>query len=116
MQDTSGIHVWLVQALAAHAHDSLGLSQTGLCDSDFRVLEALLHKGPLPVNTVGSKGMAHAGMVTVDVDRLEKKGLVNGKIPAPARAPGGTHGERAALLSPRLSGYTRPQWNRPPAS
>ena len=60
VQDTSGVHVWLVlvkafQALAAHAEESLNLSQTGLGDSDFRVLEALLHKGPLPVNTIGPK-------------------------------------------------------------
>ena len=60
MQDTSGVHVWLVlgkafRALAAHAEESLNLSRTGLGDSDFRVLEALLHKGPLPVNTIGPK-------------------------------------------------------------
>src|SRR5207302_7912045 len=60
MQDTSGVHVWLVlakafRALAAHADGSLNLSQTGLGHSDFRVLEVLLHKGPLPVNTIGPK-------------------------------------------------------------
>jgi len=51
-QDTSGVHVWLVlgkafRALAAHAGESLNQRRTGLGDSDFRVLEALLHKGPL---------------------------------------------------------------------
>ena len=50
MQDTSGVHVWLVllkafHAVAAHARESLNLSRTGLGDSDFRVLELLLHKG-----------------------------------------------------------------------
>ena len=60
MEDTSGVHVWLVlgkafRALAAHAEESLNLSRTGLGDSDFRVLEVLLHKGPLPVNTIGPK-------------------------------------------------------------
>ena len=53
-EDTSGIHVLLVlskafRALAAHAGNSLNLSRAGLGDSDFRVLEVLLHKGPLPV-------------------------------------------------------------------
>ena len=41
------------QALARHAEVSI--KQTELADSDFRVLEALLHKGPLPVNTIGPK-------------------------------------------------------------
>ena len=42
MQDTSGVHVWLVlgkafRALAAHAGESLNESRTGLGDSDFRM-------------------------------------------------------------------------------
>jgi hypothetical protein len=43
------------QALAARAEESLNLSQSGVGKSDFRVLEVLLHKGPLPVNTIGPK-------------------------------------------------------------
>jgi MarR family transcriptional regulator, 2-MHQ and catechol-resistance regulon repressor len=81
MEDTSGVHVWLVlgkafRALAAHAEESLKLSQTGLGDSDFRVLEVLLHKGPLPVNTIGPKVWLTPGSISVAVDRLEKKALV----------------------------------------
>jgi MarR family transcriptional regulator, 2-MHQ and catechol-resistance regulon repressor len=81
MQDTSGVHVWLVlvkafHALAAQAKDSLNLGRTGLGDSDFRVLEVLLHKGPLPVNTIGPKVWLTPGSISVAVDRLEKKGLV----------------------------------------
>jgi MarR family 2-MHQ and catechol resistance regulon transcriptional repressor len=84
MQDTSGVHVWLVLAkafhsLAAHAEESLNLSQAGLGDSDFRVLEALLHKGPLPVNTIGPKVWLTPGSISVAVDRLEKKALVKRK-------------------------------------
>ena len=84
MQDTSGVHVWLVLAkafhsLAARAEESLNLSQTGLGDSDFRVLEALLHKGPLPVNTIGPKVWLTPGSISVAVDRLEKKALVKRK-------------------------------------
>src|SRR5437588_9318220 len=83
-QDASGVHVWLVlmkafRALAAHAEESLNLSQTGLGDSDFRVLEALLHKGPLPVNTIGPKVWLTPGSISVAVDRLVKKGLVSRK-------------------------------------
>ena len=81
MQDTSGVHIWLVlmkafHALAAHAEESLNLSQSGLGNSDFRVLEVLLHKGPLPVNTIGPKVWLTPGSISVAVDRLEKKALV----------------------------------------
>jgi MarR family 2-MHQ and catechol resistance regulon transcriptional repressor len=81
MQDTSGVHVWLVlakafHALAAHAGKSLNLGRAGLGDSDFRVLEVLLHKGPLPVNTIGPKVWLTTGSISVAVDRLEKKALV----------------------------------------
>jgi len=78
-QDPSGVHVWLVfmkafQALVPHAAGSI--EQTKLGDSDFRVLEVLLHKGPLPVNTIGPKVWLTPGSISVAVDRLVKKGLV----------------------------------------
>ena len=84
MQDTSGVHVWLVlakafRALMAHSVESLDLGRTGLGDSDFRVLEVLLHKGPLPVNTIGPKVWLTPGSISVAVDRLEKKALVKRK-------------------------------------
>ena len=66
-------------ALAAHAEESLNLSRAGLGDSDFRVLEVLLHKGPLPVNTIGPKVWLTPGSISVAVDRLEKKALVKRK-------------------------------------
>jgi MarR family 2-MHQ and catechol resistance regulon transcriptional repressor len=82
MQDSSGIHVWLVlmktfQALMPRAAESI--AQTELGDSDFRILEALLHKGPLPVNTIGPKVWLTPGSISVAVDRLVKKGLVSRK-------------------------------------
>src|SRR5437870_2532508 len=78
-QDSTGVHVWLVfmkafQALLPHAAQSI--EQTELGDSDFRVLEVLLHKGPLPVNTIGPKVWLTPGSISVAVDRLVKKGLV----------------------------------------
>ena len=48
-------------------------------DSDFRVLEVLLHKGPLPVNTIGPKVELTPGSISVAVDRLEDRGLVTRK-------------------------------------
>ncbi|MDB5051429.1 MAG: transcriptional regulator, MarR family [Fibrobacteres bacterium] len=84
MQDTSGVHVWLVlakafQALSVKAKESMHLNGTGLGDSEFRVLEVLLHKGPLPVNTIGPKAWLTPGSISVAIDRLEKKALVRGK-------------------------------------
>ena len=81
-RDASGVHLWLVlikafQALMPHAAESI--ERTELGDSDFRVLEALLHKGPLPVNTLGPKVWLTPGSISVAVDRLVKKGLVSRK-------------------------------------
>ena len=43
------------------------------------MLEALLHKGPLPVNTIGPKVWLTPGSISVAVDRLEKTALVKRK-------------------------------------
>jgi len=77
--ETTGVHLWLVlmkaqQALRKHALRSI--AGTSLCFSDFAVLEVLLHKGPLPVNTVGATVSLTSGPSTAAIDRLEKKGLV----------------------------------------
>ena len=50
--------------------------KVGLGDSDFRVLEALLHKGTLPVNVIGQKVDLTTGSITTAIDRLEAKYLV----------------------------------------
>jgi len=74
------VHCWLVWRKAHEAaHDYLlsGIEETGISDTDFRVLEALLHKGPLPVNTIGPKVHLTPGSISVAVDRLLEKGLVN---------------------------------------
>src|SRR5712691_5344166 len=73
-------HVWLVMIKAMRAltrYAAAGIEDTGLGDSDFRVLEALLHKGPLPVNTIGPIVDLTPGSISVAVDRLFEKGLVS---------------------------------------
>ncbi len=77
--NTDGTHVFLVvwktyRALLAKADASK--KKVGLCDSDFRVLEALLHKGPLPVNVIGDKVELTTGSITTAVDRMEARWLV----------------------------------------
>jgi len=75
----SGVHLWLVlwkASRAVEAYAERSITDLEMCGSDFAVLEALLHKGPLPVNEIGRKVLLTSGSITVAVDRLEKKGLV----------------------------------------
>ena len=78
-EEAEGAHVFLVvwktyRALLARSEASI--KQLDLCDSDFRVLEALFYKGPLPVNVTGQKVELTTGSITSAVDRLEEKWLV----------------------------------------
>ena len=78
VEETS--HVWLVMLKAMRAltrYATAGIEGTGLGDSDFRVLEVLLHKGPLPVNTIGPIVDLTPGSISIAVDRLFAKGLVS---------------------------------------
>src|SRR5689334_22359336 len=73
-------HVWLVMMKAMRAltrYAAAGIEETGLGLSGFGVLEILLHKGPLPVNTIGPLVDLTAGSISTAVDRLVAKGLVN---------------------------------------
>ncbi len=79
MSETSGVHTWLIlwkaaRAVEARAHRSI--EGTGLCASDFAILETLLHKGPLPVNVIGRKVLLTTGSITTAVDRLAERGFV----------------------------------------
>jgi MarR family 2-MHQ and catechol resistance regulon transcriptional repressor len=73
-------HVWLVMMKAMRAltrYAAAGIEETGLGLSDFGVLEILLHKGPLPVNTIGPIVDLTPGSISIAVDRLFAKGLVS---------------------------------------
>jgi len=77
--DDSGTHLWLIlwkayEAMRAHAEHHIAGS--GLGYTDFAILEALLHKGPTPVNLIGRRVHLTSGSITAAVDRLEAKGLV----------------------------------------
>jgi MarR family transcriptional regulator, 2-MHQ and catechol-resistance regulon repressor len=68
----------MLKVLRAIRHSALpAILQGGLGESDFRVLEVLLHKGPMPVNVIGPKVDLNSGSVSVAVERLYKKGLVS---------------------------------------
>ena len=77
--ESSATHVWLVLWKAWHAIEQNAMHSiagTGLCSSDFAVLEILLHKGPQAVNAIGRKVLLTSGSITAAIDRLEKKRLV----------------------------------------
>ena len=52
------------------------LSSTGLTISQFAVLEALYHLGPLSQREIGQKILRSSGNITMVIDNLEKNGLV----------------------------------------
>ena len=73
-------HVWLVMMKAMRAlsrYAAAGIEETGLGLSDFGVLEVLLNKGPLPVNTIGPIVDLTPGSISTAVDRLVAKGVVS---------------------------------------
>ena len=63
-------------AKAVEMVDRASIAGTGLLLSEFTIMEILLHKGPLPVNTIGEKVLLTSGSMTAAVKRLENKGFV----------------------------------------
>jgi MarR family 2-MHQ and catechol resistance regulon transcriptional repressor len=75
----TGPHIRLILWKAAKAVekiDKASIAQTGLGLSDFAIMEALLHKGPLPISQIGAKVLLTSGSMTAAINRLEKGGLV----------------------------------------
>ena len=79
LKDGTGVHVFLVMWKAVNAVETYAqhsIAELEMCGSDFAILEALLHKGPLPINEICRKVLLTSGSITVAVDRLESKGWV----------------------------------------
>src|ERR1700760_3316609 len=76
-QGTDQVWIAMMKAMRAlRKYAAAGIEETGLGLSDFAVLKVLLHKGPLPVNTIGSIVDLTPGSISIAVDRLFAKGLV----------------------------------------
>jgi len=72
-------HIRLVFAKANRAIETVdreSIAHTGLHVTDFMILEALLHKGPMPINTIGKKVLLTSGSMTAAVNRLAGRGLI----------------------------------------
>ena len=75
----TGPHIRLLLWKANKAIEKIeraSIEGTGLLLSEFTVMEVLLHKGPLPINTIGEKVLLTSGSMTAAVNRMENKGLV----------------------------------------
>lgn len=59
--------------------------QQGFCLTDFMILEALLHKGPLTISAIGEKVALASASMTSAIDRLEERGLVHRSLSAEDR-------------------------------
>ena len=64
-------------ANAARSHVSRHLGDSGLTLSQFAVLEALYHLGPMSLSDVAQKILTTGGNLTMVVGNLEKQGLAH---------------------------------------
>lgn len=70
---------WVALAHCYRAMSSLieaSFANAGLSLTDFMLLEALLHKGPLNITQLQASVLLATGSMTAAVDRLEVRGLV----------------------------------------
>src|ERR687887_913124 len=77
--DDPALRSWIVLARAYHTivrAVSRDVARHGLTLGQFAVLEALYHRGPLPLGKIGELLLVTAGNITYVVDQLERRGLV----------------------------------------
>jgi len=91
-RDTA-LELWVVLARAFDAvgrHARAQVTQHGLADAEFGILEVLYHKGPLPVCEAQRRILLQSGSTAYVVDKLAAKKLVR-RTPNP-------HDKRGTLL------------------
>ncbi len=67
-------------AEALHAHTKADVESHGLSHTEFAILEALYHKGPMLLGEVQKKILVSSGGITFLIDKLEKRGLVRRRL------------------------------------
>lgn len=75
----ASLHLWIVLCRAQHAiedHVRRDMEARGLGLTEFAVLEALYHKGRLPLGAIGDRILLTSGTVTYVIDKLEEQGLL----------------------------------------
>lgn len=77
--EATALKAWVVLArayLAVSRHVDADVARHGLTTSEFGILEALYHKGPLLLGDLQRKLLVTSGGMTYLVDRLASKGLL----------------------------------------
>ncbi len=83
-EDTAAaLKLWVVLNRAQRAIGERArrqIERQGLRPTEFGVLEALYHKGPLTLGQVGERVLVTSGSVTPVADKLEQRGLIQRRI------------------------------------
>ncbi len=83
-EDTAAaLKLWVVLSRAQRAIGERArreIERQGLRPTEFGVLEALYHKGPLTLGQVGERVLVTSGSVTPVADKLERRGLIQRRI------------------------------------
>jgi MarR family 2-MHQ and catechol resistance regulon transcriptional repressor len=83
-EDTAAaLKLWVVLNRAQRAIGDRArreIERQGLRPTEFGVLEALYHKGPLTLGQVGERVLVTSGSVTPVADKLERRGLIQRRI------------------------------------
>ena len=83
-EGTSAASLWLVMAKAYRSMQVYvegTMAEMGIGMSDFMILEALLHKGPMSMSQIGDKVLLANPSMTAAVDRLTRQGFVMRQSP-----------------------------------
>ena len=95
--ETAALRLWVIMSRAHAAiaeHAAADVSRHGLTLTEFAIVEALYHRGPLLLGEVQKRILVSSGGITFLVDRLAAKGLVERRsCPSDRRA-------RYAALTP----------------
>jgi MarR family 2-MHQ and catechol resistance regulon transcriptional repressor len=77
------LHLYVVLSRASealHAHTKSDIESHGLTQTEFAILEALYHKGPMLLGEVQKKILVSSGGITFLIDKLVKRGLVQRRL------------------------------------
>ena len=122
-EDTAAtLKLWIVLSRAHRAvseHARRQVERHGLRPTEFGVLEALYHKGPLTLGQLGERILLTSGSTTTVVDKLEERGLLARRTSSGDRRVcyaeltedgrtlvGGIFPEHAAVLRSAMGGLT----------
>lgn len=79
LETEASLHLYRVLSKAFKSvsdHSAANCKNEGFNPTDFAVLEMLYHKGPQPIQQIGSKLLLQSGNVTYVIDKLERNGYL----------------------------------------